>query len=134
MRRRVGNIVRTGLAVDDSLRLESDLRELFRIKAGKVRAKPGYIALWVAWGNLNGEKSCRRLVSRLVCEAFHGPAPAHKPLAMHGNDDSTDNRPENLSWGSHKDNLSQEGSRARARAAWVRRKARMSEEKARKAA
>lgn len=101
---------------------------------GKVRMKEGYVALWVTWLNLNGEKKCRRLVSRLVCEAWHGPAPADKPLAMHGNDDPTDNRPSNLSWGSYRDNLSQEGSRSRARAAWVRRKARMAEEKARKAA
>ena len=101
---------------------------------GKVRMKEGYTALWVAWTNLNGEALCRRLVSRLVCEAFHGPAPFEKALAMHGDDNPLNNRPENLSWGSHKDNLSLPGSRARARAAWVRRKARMAEAKAQQAA
>lgn len=103
---------------------------------GRVRMKEGYVALWVTWLNLNGEPKCRRLVSRLVCEAFHGAAPTGKgkQLAMHGDDNPLNNRPENLSWGTHKDNLSQPGSRARARAAWVRRKARMVEQKALQAA
>lgn len=41
---------------------------------------------------------------RLVCEAFHGPAPEGKPFALHRNDIPNDNRPENLYWGSLSDN------------------------------
>ncbi len=44
-------------------------------------------------------------VSRLVCEAFHGRAPSAKAVVMHLNDDATDNRPQNLKWGTQKENL-----------------------------
>lgn len=39
-----------------------------------------------------------RKVSRLVCSAFHGPAPSTRHHAAHINGDSLDNRPENLAW------------------------------------
>ena len=44
-------------------------------------------------------------VHRLVCEAFNGPPPFDKAIVMHLNDDATNNRPENLAWGTHKENL-----------------------------
>lgn len=44
-------------------------------------------------------------VSRLVCEAFHGPAPFKGAVVMHLNDDPSDNRPENLKWGTQRENL-----------------------------
>lgn len=44
-------------------------------------------------------------VHRLVCEAFHGPAPEGKPWALHRNGDPSDNTPGNLYWGSPKDNV-----------------------------
>lgn len=47
----------------------------------------------------------RRSIHRLVCEAFHGPAPADKPWALHRNGDHRDNRAENLYWGSPQDNV-----------------------------
>ena len=40
---------------------------------------------------------------RLVCEAFHGPSPFHKAVVMHLNENSDDNRPENLAWGTQKE-------------------------------
>jgi len=49
-------------------------------------------------------KKCLR-VSRLICEAFHGSAPFPKAVVMHLNDDATDNRPENLKWGTQRENL-----------------------------
>jgi len=53
---------------------------------------------------------CRRgfktmKVARLVCEAFHGPAPDDKPVCMHLDEDARNNRPENLRWGTQKENL-----------------------------
>ena len=47
-------------------------------------------------------------VHRLVCEAFNGP-PKEKQVCMHLNEDATDNRPENLAWGTQKQNLNAPG-------------------------
>lgn len=44
-------------------------------------------------------------VHRLVCEAFHGPAPEGKTVVIHIDEDATNNRPENLRWGTQKENL-----------------------------
>lgn len=44
------------------------------------------------------------LLHRLVCEAFHGPPPEGKPWALHKDDDKSNNTPENLYWGTRRDN------------------------------
>lgn len=44
------------------------------------------------------------MVHRLVCRAFHGPAPSGRPLAAHGDGDSLNNRASNLRWASHLEN------------------------------
>ncbi len=44
-------------------------------------------------------------ISRLVCEAFHGPAPFEGAVAMHADDDHTNNAEGNLQWGTQKQNL-----------------------------
>jgi len=44
-------------------------------------------------------------IHTLVCEAFHGPAPSDKSVVLHLNEDGTDNKPENLRWGTQKENL-----------------------------
>lgn len=46
-----------------------------------------------------------RTVHRLVCEAFHGPAPEGKPFACHRDGDNRNNTPDNLYWGSPEDNM-----------------------------
>jgi len=48
-------------------------------------------------------------VHRLVCEAFHGPPSKEKNIVLHINEDATDNRPENLKWGTQKENLNAPG-------------------------
>lgn len=48
-------------------------------------------------------------IHRLVCEAFHGPAPEGKPYVLHADEDATNNRLENISWGSQKENLNASG-------------------------
>ena len=48
-------------------------------------------------------------VHRLVCEAFHGAPPEGRNVVMHLNECATDNRPENLRWGSQKENLNAPG-------------------------
>jgi hypothetical protein len=45
-----------------------------------------------------------RTVHRLICEAWHGPAPAGRPFACHKDDCKQNNVPENLYWGSVKSN------------------------------
>lgn len=46
-----------------------------------------------------------RKVHQLVCEAFHGPRPFPEAVVIHLNEDAHDNRPENLKWGTQKENL-----------------------------
>jgi HNH endonuclease len=41
---------------------------------------------------------------RLVCLAFHGPAPEGKPLALHRDGNYLNNRSHNLYWGNNRDN------------------------------
>lgn len=47
-------------------------------------------------------------VSRLVCEAFHGPSPFDGAVVMHIDDDQKNNRPDNLKWATQKENLNAE--------------------------
>lgn len=44
-------------------------------------------------------------VARLVCEAFHGVPKANKNVCMHIDENARNNRPENLRWGTQKENL-----------------------------
>jgi len=48
-------------------------------------------------------------VSRLICEAFHGVAPCGKAVCMHLDENSRNNKPENLAWGTQKENLNATG-------------------------
>lgn len=50
-------------------------------------------------------------VARLVCEAFNG-LPEQGQVCMHIDEDSRNNRPENLRWGTQKENLNAPGFRA----------------------
>ena len=47
-------------------------------------------------------------VHRLVCEAFNGQ-PQKGQVCMHLNENATDNKPENLSWGTQKENMNAPG-------------------------
>lgn len=44
-------------------------------------------------------------VHRAVCEAFHGPAPFDGAVVIHLDENAHNNRPENLKWGTQKENL-----------------------------
>lgn len=48
-------------------------------------------------------------VARLVCEAFKGPAPPDRRVCMHLDENSRNNKPENLAWGTQKENLNAPG-------------------------
>lgn len=45
------------------------------------------------------------IVARLVCEAFHGPAPYEGAVAMHLDEDPSHNQPSNLQWGTQQENM-----------------------------
>lgn len=47
-------------------------------------------------------------VSRLVCEAFHGKSPFDGAVVMHIDDNPSNNRSNNLKWGTQKENLNSE--------------------------
>jgi hypothetical protein len=51
-------------------------------------------------------------VARMVCEAFHGAAPADAPYCLHLEENSANNRPDNLAWGTQKENLNHPAFRA----------------------
>jgi len=48
-------------------------------------------------------------VHRLVCEAFHGQAQDDSYVVIHLDEDATNNRPENLKWGTMKENMNMPG-------------------------
>lgn len=55
-------------------------------------------------------KSFKRLkrtlkVHQLVCEAFHGTKPFDSAIVIHIDENPSNNRPENLKWGTQKENL-----------------------------
>lgn len=48
-------------------------------------------------------------VHRLIAEAFHGPPPFDGAVAMHADENSANNRSNNIQWGSQKENLNAPG-------------------------
>jgi hypothetical protein len=71
------------------------------MKLSSHDARAGHLRVGLRRDN----KQHTRYVHRLVAEAFHGAAPEGKPMALHRNDDKTDNRAENLYWGDAADNM-----------------------------
>lgn len=48
-------------------------------------------------------------IAPLICEAFHGPKPFPRAVAMHDDENSRNNREDNLKWGTQKENLNYPG-------------------------
>lgn len=70
-------------------------------KAAK-NARHSYYGMYAKYyGNLK--------VHRLVCEAFHGPPPFERAVVIHIDENALNNRPENLKWGTQKENLNMPG-------------------------
>lgn len=57
----------------------------------------------------DGPRQAPRKVHQLVCEAFHGPKPFPEAVVIHADENGLNNRPENLRWGTQKENLSAPG-------------------------
>ena len=67
-------------------------------KKSSKSAKHVYLGIYTRhYGNIK--------VHKAVCEAFHGPKPFDGAVVIHIDEDATNNRPENLMWGSQKENL-----------------------------
>lgn len=58
----------------------------------------------VAWTLKRNGRQGTLFRAALVCAHFHGPRPSGM-YALHGNGDPSDDRRENLRWGTHKDNM-----------------------------
>lgn len=71
-----------------------------RILSPNISAKHGRDSVMLS---VQG-KTKRILVARLVCLAFHGLPPEGKKNTLHYDDDSSNNTPENLRWGTHEEN------------------------------
>lgn len=68
------------------------------IRRANKDAKHVYLGTWARrWGNLK--------IHQLVCEAFHGPKPFPEAVVIHLDENALNNRPENLKWGTQKENL-----------------------------
>lgn len=81
----------------------SDLGRVKNARTGVILIgcpdKKGYLCVNLCQ---NGKPRTRK-IHRLVCRAFHGPAPADKRQVMHLDNDPANNRAGNLAWGSAQD-------------------------------
>jgi len=68
---------------------------------GYLSPRTGYHQIWFR------KKSYT--VSRLVCGAFHGAPPFSGAVCMHLDEDRKNNCPDNLAWGTRKENLNAPG-------------------------
>jgi hypothetical protein len=68
----------------------------------KKDAQHVYLNYWTRhFGNIK--------VHQAVCEAFHGPAPFETAVVLHLDEDALNNRPDNLKWGTQKENMNAPG-------------------------
>lgn len=75
-----------------------------QISRERVGAKHDYRIIMVRDTSKPARQRPRK-VHQLVCEAFHGPKPFEKAVVIHLDEDAHNNRPENLMWGTQKENL-----------------------------
>lgn len=89
----------------------NDQGRVCRIVPSRRNHAPRILAPWV--GNHGYETVClfrdgvgrRRLIHRLVCEAFHGPPPTPAHQAAHGDGTRRNNRADNLRWATRSENM-----------------------------
>lgn len=79
-----------------------------QVAKSKVGAKHEYLHILVRRSD-GGNRQSPRKVHQLVCEAFHGPKPFPKAVVIHIDENALNNRPENLKWGTQKENLNAAG-------------------------
>lgn len=74
------------------------------LKARELKGRPHSKTGYLHYGLSIDGKRYTVMAHRLVCEAFHGPAPEGKPNALHRDGNPSNNSPENLYWGDQSDN------------------------------
>lgn len=72
-------------------------------RSSKTASHSYYHVMLKRYGS--GPRQQPRKVHQLVCEAFHGPKPFEGAVVIHLDEDAHNNRPENLKWGTQKENL-----------------------------
>jgi len=89
-----------------------------RMPHGGIRQ---YKTKWIAGTERRASKTARHKyygclyrgknykIHRLICEAFHGPPPKGKNVVLHRDENAMNNKPENLKWGTQKENLNAAG-------------------------
>lgn len=99
-------------------RVKSLTRKIYLVRKGKTieqvrkgklntlrKDKLDYMRVKLSKGGITKLK----LAHRLVCEAFHGPAPVGKNCVNHINSNRSDNNKKNLIWCSHAENMKHAG-------------------------
>jgi hypothetical protein len=87
-------------SIDRTVKYKNGGERKFPSRERKTFLVKGYPHLTI---RVDGKKR-NFYVHLLVCEAFHGPRPSPMHEARHLNGDPTDNRAENLSWGTKSEN------------------------------
>lgn len=96
--------------VSDHGRVKSLTRVITTSKGVRRLWRGRILKNWISTGGyeqvslLREGRSQPFAVHRLVCEAFHGPAPEGKPFVLHGPAGKRCNTPDNLRWGTAKEN------------------------------
>lgn len=89
-------------SLDRTVRGRNNVRQ--RIKGVVLKLKPSRNTGYIQVNLYKKGKGGTKLVHRLVCEAFHGPAPRGKEYVNHLDGDKTNNRADNLQWSSCSEN------------------------------
>lgn len=77
---------------------------LGQVARSKKAAKHEYRHVMVRRSRDAGRQAPRK-VHQLVCEAFHGPKPFEQAVVIHLDENALNNRPENLKWGTQRENM-----------------------------
>lgn len=91
--------------VSDQGRVRSLARTDVRGKKWKPRILKLQYERYVRVSLKKNGSSARELVHRIVAKAFLGEPPENRGYVLHLNNDPHDNRPSNLRWGTHTENM-----------------------------
>jgi hypothetical protein len=83
--------------------------EVFRLRndrfmSGLFKLSCRRVGRYLAFTTTKKMGAKTKKLHRVMCEAFHGPPPGPEWCALHRDDDRNNNTPENLYWGTAKEN------------------------------